>query len=118
MPESRFRSVDLPDPDGPINATNSPLAIVSETRSSACTSSAPRRYHLDTPRIVIGVWATPSRGALRAGSAGFEEARHSHAAADAHRHQAITLLATAQLAQDVCHHARAGHAAGMPARDR
>jgi hypothetical protein len=30
-------NVDLPEPDGPITATNSPAAIVSETPRSAVT---------------------------------------------------------------------------------
>ena len=34
-------SEDLPDPDGPMTATISPAATVSETSRSACTSAAP-----------------------------------------------------------------------------
>ena len=35
--------VDLPEPDGPITATNSPAAIATETPRSACTSLSPMR---------------------------------------------------------------------------
>ena len=34
-------NVDLPDPDGPVTATNSPGSIVSETPRSARTSCSP-----------------------------------------------------------------------------
>ena len=33
-----LKSVDLPQPDGPITATNSPWRTSSETLSSACTT--------------------------------------------------------------------------------
>ncbi len=36
-----FISVDLPEPDGPITATDSPSEMVSETSRSACTSTSP-----------------------------------------------------------------------------
>jgi hypothetical protein len=36
--------VDLPEPDGPITATNSPVSIRSDTPRSAATSSGPLRY--------------------------------------------------------------------------
>ena len=36
-PATMFKSVVLPQPDGPSTATISPAPIVSETRSSACT---------------------------------------------------------------------------------
>ncbi len=38
-----FMSVDLPEPDGPITATNSPAPIVRSTPSSARTSTSPVR---------------------------------------------------------------------------
>jgi len=41
-------SVDLPDPDGPMIATYSPVVIRSETPRSASTSNAPVRYTLPT----------------------------------------------------------------------
>ncbi len=41
-PARMFRSVDLPEPEGPISATKRPAGISSETSSSACTSSTPR----------------------------------------------------------------------------
>ena len=36
-----FIAVDLPDPDGPMIATNSPAAIWKDTSSSARTSASP-----------------------------------------------------------------------------
>ena len=36
-----FIAVDLPEPDGPMMATNSPSAIVRSTPASACTAAAP-----------------------------------------------------------------------------
>ncbi len=36
-----FMNVDLPEPDGPITATNSPAAISIETPASACTTLPP-----------------------------------------------------------------------------
>ena len=39
-------SVDLPEPDGPVIATHSPLAISSETPPSAWTSASPIPYTL------------------------------------------------------------------------
>ena len=36
-----FISVDLPEPEGPMIATNSPAPIESETPSSARTSTSP-----------------------------------------------------------------------------
>src|SRR3989338_1333584 len=41
-----FISVDLPDPDGPIIAINSPLAIENDTRLSTWVSMAPVLYIL------------------------------------------------------------------------
>jgi hypothetical protein len=35
--------VDLPEPDGPITATDSPSLMVSETSRKACTSTSPIR---------------------------------------------------------------------------
>src|SRR5687767_15308345 len=40
----RFMSVDLPDPDGPMIATYSPLSIAIDTPRSAWISSSPIRY--------------------------------------------------------------------------
>src|SRR5580700_10301476 len=42
----RCSSVDLPDPDGPINATNSPLCISRVTSFSAITWNSSRTYSL------------------------------------------------------------------------
>ena len=46
-------SVDLPQPDGPTIATNSPRATSSETSSSASVSSGPRRKSFETPRTAM-----------------------------------------------------------------
>ncbi len=37
----RFMNVDLPEPEGPITAMNSPSATSTETPASACTSLSP-----------------------------------------------------------------------------
>ena len=42
-PPSSWRSVLLPEPDGPISATNSPASTVSETPRSASTVVSPSR---------------------------------------------------------------------------
>ena len=36
-----FMQVDLPEPEGPMIATNSPAAISKETPRSACTATSP-----------------------------------------------------------------------------
>src|SRR5687767_10600880 len=46
MPAIRCRSVDLPDPLGPIRATNSPRSTVRSTFSSAVTCTWPRTNSL------------------------------------------------------------------------
>ena len=38
-----FISVDLPEPEAPMMATNSPCSMVSDTPRSACTSTSPMR---------------------------------------------------------------------------
>ena len=42
-----FISVDLPDPDGPMMATNSPRSISNEMPLSTCTVTSPRRKSLN-----------------------------------------------------------------------
>jgi hypothetical protein len=42
-PATMLSSVDLPHPDGPSSATNSPGPIANETRSIALTSLPPAR---------------------------------------------------------------------------
>src|SRR3954469_23229824 len=55
-------NVDLPEPDGPMRKTNSPLSILTDTLSSA--GRADDLYCLDTwSRVIIGY--------LRRGSTGF-----------------------------------------------
>src|SRR5581483_798456 len=46
-----FMRVDLPEPEGPMMATNSPRPISSETPRRACTSTSPSVYRLVTSRI-------------------------------------------------------------------
>ena len=41
-PHSRFKSVVLPEPDGPTSPTTSPSRSANDTPSSAWTSSGPR----------------------------------------------------------------------------
>src|SRR5437660_12357130 len=50
MPASRLRSVDLPDPDGPISPMKSPAGTVIVTPLSTGISSASRRYDFETSR--------------------------------------------------------------------
>src|SRR6266403_973234 len=49
----RFISVDLPDPEGPMMATYSPLRISTSTPRSACTCSAPISYTLASASVLI-----------------------------------------------------------------
>ncbi len=58
-----LKSVDLPQPDGPITATNSPCFTSSETLSSACTT--PRSV---SKRLVMR--STSSKGRAAAMAAG------------------------------------------------
>src|SRR5215213_6533395 len=51
MPAMRFKSVLLPEPEGPISATNSPAAISSVMSFSTGTICPPRRY--DFERFLI-----------------------------------------------------------------
>src|SRR5438132_5472472 len=53
-PEKQFRSVVLPQPDGPMIATISPRGIARLTPRSAWTLTAPELYTLwaSTPRII------------------------------------------------------------------
>ncbi len=48
-----FIRVDLPEPDGPITATDSPSLMVSETSRRAWTSTSPIRYTLLTLLVSI-----------------------------------------------------------------
>ena len=43
MVARQFRSVDFPEPDGPMIAANSPSATAKLTRSSACVTLASDR---------------------------------------------------------------------------
>src|SRR5258708_30164803 len=49
----RFISVDLPEPDGPMMATYSPLRISTSTPRNACTCSAPISYTLASSSVLI-----------------------------------------------------------------
>src|SRR5262245_42656806 len=53
MPASRFSSVDLPEPDGPINPRNSPSGTWMVTRSSTGISFESRLYDFETSRSSI-----------------------------------------------------------------
>src|SRR3954468_6320724 len=53
IPASRFSSVDLPEPDGPINPMKSPASTAIDTRSRTGISMASRLYDLVTSRSSI-----------------------------------------------------------------
>ena len=57
-------SVDLPEPDGPMIATNSPSSTISEMPSSA-TVSAPKAAVVDLREIVDDDHPTSSRAGSR-----------------------------------------------------
>ena len=63
-------SVLLPDPLGPMIATNSPASTVRWASCKACTSPAPSPYDLDTPIIS----STAVIGGLRFGRDAVAEA--------------------------------------------
>src|SRR5262249_1062832 len=81
-PPIRFRSVVFPEPDGPMRATNSPSATVSETPSSTRTSSASRRYTLTTFCTSTDAMREPPgvllRGQLHAAAAREGRRRRQH----------------------------------------
>src|SRR5262249_22027432 len=66
-----FMSVDFPEPDAPMMATNSPSAIESETSRSARTQTSPIWYVLPTRSSSMSVGMVrlehPSEGVLAAG---------------------------------------------------
>src|SRR5437762_1119110 len=53
MPASRFSSVDLPEPDGPISPSKSPSGTLIDTRSRTGISIVSRLYDLVTSRSSI-----------------------------------------------------------------
>src|SRR5687768_9342976 len=72
-------SVDLPEPEGPVAATNSPGSMSSDTPRSACTFTSPTSYVLMRSRTEItgitdlpaappaaapGAWESAAREAL------------------------------------------------------
>ena len=64
-PATRFSSVDLPQPEGPIRATNSPLATFRSTPRSARTGAFSASKVLRTPRMVSAAgpsFITPPSG--------------------------------------------------------
>ena len=58
-----FMKVDLPEPEGPITATNSPLSMSTLTPSSARTSPPPMWYVFTRLRV----WMSIRRSARAAG---------------------------------------------------
>jgi hypothetical protein len=60
-----FIRVDLPEPDAPMIARNSPRSTLSETFRRACTSTSPMRYVFFSPSI----WITADIGMLNARAA-------------------------------------------------
>src|ERR1700741_3353776 len=69
----RFIRVDLPDPEGPMMATYSPLRISTSTPCKACTCSAPISYVLIKPSVRITIpastrsWRKDSEGVVSVG---------------------------------------------------
>src|SRR6202007_1211598 len=69
----RFISVDLPEPEGPMMATYSPLRISTSTPCKACTCSAPISYVLIKPSVRITIpastrsWRKDSEGVVSVG---------------------------------------------------
>jgi hypothetical protein len=55
-----FIKVDLPDPDGPIIATNSPASMQSDVGCKAATAAEPDRYDLLMSRASISIVDIPS----------------------------------------------------------
>ena len=69
-PPSRLSSVDLPQPLGPVTATNSPWATARSTSSSAVTAAAPVPVPLgQAGRLQHRVMSAPFRGPPRSGRA-------------------------------------------------
>ena len=58
-PPIRLSSVVLPEPLGPMKATNSPLSTLRFTPWRTCSSSLPRRYVFDTSLTTMR-WSVPS----------------------------------------------------------
>mgnify|MGYP003694524717 CR=1 FL=1 len=64
--DQRASAIDLPQPDGPTIATNSPRATSSgNASSSASVSSGPRRKSFETPRTAMPVRPTKRRSCPR-----------------------------------------------------
>src|SRR5215470_13020611 len=61
MPARIFSSVDLPQPDGPTTATNSPSPTPNVVRSSALTDPSRVAYVFERLRMVIALVATAMR---------------------------------------------------------
>src|SRR5215469_1328675 len=68
-PAARFSSVDLPQPDGPVSATNSPELIVRSTPRRARTGAFSASKVLRTPRIckasMVPLIVDPSRFSIK-----------------------------------------------------
>src|SRR5262245_12603574 len=67
-PPMRFRSVDFPEPAGPISAKNSPLPTLTSSPCSTSIFSPPRKKVLWTPRTwtSVSIVVTSTSFALRA----------------------------------------------------
>ena len=66
-PATRLSSVDLPQPDGPITATNSPGVIVKSTPRSARTGAPSDSNVLRSPCVYHGTGSRPSSDAPLSG---------------------------------------------------
>src|SRR3954467_8903526 len=80
-PPTMRSSVDLPQPEGPIRQTNSPLPMRSEASDSAVIASAPKAKRLvrrRTSRIGSTVEATAERSSMLRAPAQQPAAEHLH----------------------------------------
>src|SRR3954447_24933780 len=83
-----FMNVDLPDPDGPMIATNSPSWISRETPRSAWTITSPIVYRLcRSATLMIAVESPLVGGAVRLSMVDFPTDRHRRRAPRHRRHR-------------------------------
>src|SRR5688572_6715873 len=69
-------NVDLPEPEGPVTATDSPALTVRLTSRRASTSRAPRAYTLATPWSARAGGRSSARATDRPGVAAPDETQH------------------------------------------
>src|SRR5918994_7640216 len=98
-------SVDLPDPEGPVAATNSPGSMSSDTPRSACTFPSPTSYVLMRSRTeMTGITDLPAAPPAAAPAAWESAAREAlTSAAQSGERPALRRL---RLAHGTRHHVR------------